>query len=175
MANFGNRIFRAARLDVALYEEVEADKSALGQAMGVVVLSSIAAGIGLTAKSGLLGMLLQIVLNLVAWYIWAYLAYFIGTKLLPEPQTKADHKELLRTIGFSSSPGLIRVFGIIPGMQNIVFPIAAIWMLVAMIIAVRQALDYKSTLRAIGVCAIGFVVYVVMFILLSLLLGGFLR
>ncbi len=173
MTDFVNRIFRAAQLDVGLYEEVEADKSSLGQAMSVVVLSSIAAGIGSTSKAGLLGMLMMVVASLVGWYIWAYLTYFIGTKLLPEPQTKADHGELLRTIGFSSSPGLIRVLGIIPGMQSIVFPIAAIWMLIAMVIAVRQALDYKSTLRAIGVCVLGFVVYVVLFILLSLLLSGF--
>jgi len=172
MANFGNRIIRAARLDVALYEEVEADKSALGQAMGVVVLSSVAAGIGSASKAGLLGMLIGVVVSLVGWYIWAYLTYFIGTRLLPEPQTKADHGELLRTIGFSSSPGLIRVLGVIPVMRSIVFPIAAIWMLVAMIIAVRQALDYSSTLRAIGVCAIGWIVQIVMFVLLFSIFGG---
>ena len=172
MANFGNRIFRAARLDVALYEEVEADKSALGQAMGVVILSSIAAGIGSTS-SGLLRMLIGVVVALVGWYIWAYLTYFIGTRLLPEPQTKADHGELLRTIGFSSSPGLIRVLGIVPVMRGIVFPIAAIWMLVAMVIAVRQALDYTGTLRAIGVCAIGWIVQAVMLGLLFFVFGGF--
>ncbi|MCK4849809.1 MAG: hypothetical protein KAT11_00585, partial [Phycisphaerae bacterium] len=133
MANFGKRIVRAAKLEVALYEEVEADKSALGQAMGVVVLASIAAGIGTIARGGIPGMLVGVIAALVGWYIWAYLTYFIGTKLLPEPQTKADHKELLRTVGFSSSPGLIRVLGIIPGLASIVFPIAAIWMLVAMI------------------------------------------
>ncbi len=175
MANFGNRIIRAARLDAALYEEVEADKSALGQAMGVVVLSSVAAGIGSASKAGLLGMLIGVVVSLVGWYIWAYLTYFIGTRLLPEPQTKADHGELLRTIGFSSSPGLIRVLGIIPVMRSIVFPIAAIWMLVAMIIAVRQALDYSSTLRAIGVCAVGWIVQIVMFVLLFSILGGLVR
>jgi len=175
MANFGNRIIRAARLDVALYEEVEADKSALGQAMGVVVLSSIAAGIGNASQAGLLGMLMMALVALVGWYIWAYLTYFIGTKLLPESQTKADHGELLRTIGFSSSPGLIRVLGFIPGMQSIVFPIAAIWMLVAMIIAVRQALDYNSTLRAIGVCAIGWIVHILLFVLLFSIFGGFSR
>ncbi|MHC4634760.1 MAG: hypothetical protein ACYSYU_06045 [Planctomycetota bacterium] len=96
MTDFSSRIFRAARLDVALYEEVEADKSALGQAMSVVVLSSIAAGIGHPSKAGLLGMLVIVVVALVGWYIWAYLTYLIGTKLLPEPQTKADHGELLR-------------------------------------------------------------------------------
>jgi len=79
---------------------------------------------------------------------------------------------LLRTIGFSSSPGLIRVLGIIPAMQNIVFPIAAIWMLIAMIIAVRQALDYSSTLRAIGVCAIGWIVQIALFVLLFYIFGG---
>ncbi len=173
MTDFGNRIFRAAKLDVALYEEVEADKSALSQAMGIVVLSSIAAGIGNTSKAGLFGMLMMVVISLIGWYIWAYLTYFIGTKLLPEPQTKADHGELLRTIGFSSSPGLIRVLGIIPGMQSIVFPIAAIWMLVAMIIAVRQALDYNSTLRAIGVCVIGWIVQIVLFVLVFSIFGGF--
>ncbi len=173
MANFGNRIIRAARLDVALYEEVEADKSASGQAMGVVVLSSIAAGIGNASTAGLLGTLMMVVVALVGWYIWAYLTYLIGTKLLPEPQTKADHGELLRTIGFSSSPGLIRVLGIIPGVQSIVFPIAAIWMLVAMIIAVRQALDYNSTLRAIGVCVIGWIVQIVLFVLVFSIFGGF--
>ena len=175
MADFGNRIFRAARLDVDLYEEVEADKSALGQAMSVVVLSSMAAGIGSTSKAGLFGMLMMVLVALAGWYIWAYLTYFIGTRLLPEPQTKADHGELLRTIGFSSSPGLIRVLGIIPGMQSIVFPIAAIWMLVAMVIAVRQALDYSSTLRAIGVCLIGWVIQVVLFVVLFSILGGFSR
>ncbi len=175
MANFGKRMIRAAKLEVALYEEVEADKSALGQAMGVVVLSSVAAGIGTILRGGLLGVLVAVIAALIGWYIWAYLIYLIGTKLLPEPQTKADHKELLRTIGFSSSPGLIRVFGIIPGLANIVFPIAAIWMLVAMIIAVRQALDYKSTLRTIGVCAIGWIVQTIMLLLVFYIFGGFAR
>ena len=175
MASFGKRIVRAAKLEVALYEEVEADKSALGQAMGVVVLASIAAGIGTIARGGIPGMLVGVIAALVGWYIWAYLIYLIGTKLLPEPQTKADHKELLRTVGFSSSPGLIRVLGIIPGLASIVFPIAAIWMLVAMIIAVRQALDYKSTLRTIGVCAIGWIVQTIMLLLVFYIFGGFAR
>ena len=171
MANFGNRIIRAAKLDVALYEEVEADKSSLGQAMGVVILSSIAAGIGSTS-AGILEMLIGVVVALAGWYIWAYLTYFIGTKLLPESQTKADHGELLRTIGFSSSPGLIRVLGVVPVMRGIVFLIAAIWMLVAMVIAVRQALDYTGTLRALGVCAIGWIIQAVMFGLLFYVFGG---
>ena len=86
------------------------------------------------------------------------LTYIIGSKLLPTPETKADYGELLRTIGFSSSPGLIRILGIIPGLAQIVFIVAGIWMFVAMVIAVRQALDYSSTLRALGVCIIGWII-----------------
>ena len=172
MSIFTDRMIRAAKLDVNLYEEVEADKTAMGQAMGVVLLSSVAAGIGTIAIRGLGGIFIGTIAALIGWYIWASLTYFIGTKWLPEPQTKADIGELLRTIGFSSSPGLIRVLGIIPGLGGIVFLVASIWMLVAMVIAVRQALDYKSTGRAVGVCAIGFVIQMVILILLFGIAGG---
>lgn len=158
MAGFAERMVRAARLDVALYEEVEADKGAMGQATGVVVLSSLAAGVGAIGHVGTEGILWGTVAALISWYIWAFLTYIIGTKVLPEPQTRADMGELLRTIGFSTSPGLVRVVGIIPFLTPIVFLIAAIWMLVAMVIAVRQALDYKGTGRAVAVCVIGWIV-----------------
>jgi hypothetical protein len=160
MSLFRNRIIRAAKLDVQLYEEVEADQSATGQAMTVVILSGAAAGIGSTAAFNLTSFLIGTIAALVAWYVWAFLTYFIGTKFLPEPQTRADHTELLRTIGFSSAPGLIRVLGFIPGIRDLIFFVAGIWMLIAMVIAVRQALDYTSTGRAIGVCVIGWVVQI---------------
>jgi len=160
MSLFRNRIIRAAKLDVQLYEEVEADQSATGQAMTVVILSGAAAGIGSAAAFNLTNFLIGTIAALVAWYVWAFLTYFIGTKFLPEPQTRADHTELLRTIGFSSAPGLIRVLGFIPGIRDLIFFVAGIWMLMAMVIAVRQALDYTSTGRAIGVCLIGWVVQI---------------
>lgn len=166
MADFAERTVRAAKLDVTLYEEVEADKGAMGQATGVVVLSSLAAGVGAIGHVGTDGILWGTVAALVSWYIWAFLTYIIGTKVLPEPQTRADMGELLRTIGFSTSPGLIRVLGIIPFLTPIVFLVAAIWMLVAMVIAVRQALDYKGTGRAIAVCFIGWIIQALILALL---------
>ena len=172
MNSLQNRIIRAAMLDVNLYEEVEADKKAMGQAMGVVILSSVAAGVGLIEKGGLSGILRGTIASLFGWYIWAYLTYFIGTIFLPEPQTKADHGELLRTIGFSSSPGLIRVLGFVPGLGGMVVFVASIWMLVAMVIAVRQALDYTSTLRAIGVCVIGWAAQIVILMFLFSIFGN---
>jgi hypothetical protein len=172
MTPFWQRIIRAAKLDVGLYEEVEADTGALAQATAVVVISSLAAGLGgINVAGGLGGIALGTLSALVGWYVWAYLTYFIGTRLLPEPQTSATHGELLRTIGFSSSPGLIRILGIIPGITGLVFLAAGVWMLVAMIIAVRQALDYRSTARAVGVCIIGWLIQVLFIMLLFWLFG----
>lgn len=173
MASFTDRMIRAAKLDVNLFEEVEADKTAMGQAMGVVILASVAAGIGTIGTTGLKGLLFGTATALLAWFIWAFLTYFIGTRLLPEPQTKADYGELLRTIGFSSSPGVLRVLGIIPMLGVVVNFIVGIWMLASMIIAVRQALDYKSTWRAVGVCLIGWIVQIAIFALFFGLSGGF--
>ena len=173
MTSFTDRMIRAAKLDANLYEEVEADKGAMGQAMGVVLLSSVAAGIGTIGTIGIKGLVLGTIAALLGWFIWAFLTYFIGTRLLPEPQTKADYGELLRTIGFSSSPGILRVLGIIPLLGGILNPLTGIWMLVAMVIAVRQALDYKSTWRAAGVCLIGWIVQIAIFGLFFWLVGGF--
>jgi hypothetical protein len=158
MEQLTDRIIRAAKLDDSLYAEVEADTGAMGQAVLVVILSSVAAGIGSISEGGLGGIVLGTLISLLAWYIWAYLTYYIGTQWLPEAQTQSNPGELLRTIGFSSAPGLIRVVGVIPGLTGPVFLLAAVWMLVAMVVAVRQALDYHSLWRAAGVCVIGWLI-----------------
>ena len=167
---FINRIIRACKLDVSVYEEVEADKSATFQAALVVVLSSLAAGVG-ALSLGASNFIMAPIFSLISWYIWAYLIYLIGVKIFPEPNTKADHGELLRTIGFSSAPGLIRIFGFTPDLMSITFIGAGVWMLVAMVIAVRQALDYESTWRAIGVVVIGFLVQAIILIMLLRIFG----
>ena len=173
MSSFTDRMIRAAKLDVNLYEEVEADQQAIGQAMGVVVLASLAAGIGSIGTTGISGLLIGTVGALIGWFVWAFITFFVGTKILPEPQTEADYGELLRTIGFSSSPGLLRILGIIPILGPIIFIVCGIWMLVAMVIAVRQALDYKSTLRAVGVCIIGWIIQMILFWIVFSLFGKF--
>lgn len=171
MASLVDRMIRAAKLDVHLYEEVEADQTAMPQAVATVAISSLAAGIGSLGALGLSGLLVGVIAALVGWFIWAFLTYFIGTKLLPEPGTKADLGELMRTIGFSSAPGVLRVLGFVPVVGVIIVLGASIWMLVAMIIAVRQALDYRSTWRSVGVCLIGWIVQVVLFGMLFAALG----
>lgn len=154
MVDLTERMIRAARLDAGLYEEIEHDKGALGQATAVVVISSIAAGIGTAPTSGASGIITGTVIALVGWYIWALLIYFIGTKLLAGPDTSADLGEVLRTIGFSASPGILRVLGLIPGLRGLIFVITAVWMLVAMVVAVKRALDFRYTRWAVAVCLI---------------------
>lgn len=167
MATFAQRMWGSARLDTAVFEEVEHDAGATAQALGVVVLSSLAAGIGRAAGPG--AMLIEVVLSLGAWYVWAFLTYWIGTRLLPEPQTSATHGELLRVIGFASAPGVVRVIGLVPGLRGFAFLVAAVWMLVAGVVAVRQALDYRSTGRAVVVVVIGWAVqWVLLLVLLAL-------
>lgn len=168
MASFTQRMIGAAKLDIHTYEEVEADRGATGQAMAVVVLSSLAAGIGYFGRAGVTGLIFGAVVALLGWFLWAFLTYLIGTKFLPEPQTRSDMGELLRTIGFASSPGLLRVLGVVPGIGPLISFAVGIWMLIAVVIAVRQALDYRSTGRAVLVCVIGFIPYVLS---LSFLVG----
>jgi hypothetical protein len=172
MSVYIDRILRAVKLDANLYEEVEADSGAMQQAMGVVMLSSIASGIGSAAQLGMGGLLMGTLFALAGWYIWAFLIYIIGTKLLPQPQTQATHGELLRTLGFAAAPGMIRILGIFPPLTGIVFLAASIWMLAAMIIAVRQALDYDNTIRAVGVVIVGWLVQMAIMMLLFMMLGG---
>ena len=160
MEHLWERMIRAAKLDVSLYEEVEADKDALKQATVVVVMSSLAAGVGASSHGGIGALIFGSISALAGWYVWSFLTYWIGTRFLPEPQTNADYGELLRTIGFSSSPGVFRVLGVVPGLTGMVFFVVSIWMLVSMVVAVRQALDYTGTLRAVAVCVIGWIVQI---------------
>ncbi len=169
-ATWYQRVIGAARLDAATYEEVEADRGATGQAMLVVVLSAAAAGFGAWGQPGL-GFIKLALSSLVAWFVWAFLTWLVGTRILPGPETKADVGELLRTIGFASAPGFLRIFGGLPVIGRLIGLVVMVWMLAAMVVAVRQALDYRSTGRAIAVCLIGFLIYAGVLIALAMALG----
>jgi hypothetical protein len=159
---FRPRAIGAARLEVLVFEEIEADRHATGQALIVVIVSSLAAGIGLSSNIYNAPVLSRVVLALLLWVFWATSTYAIGVYLVPEPQTRADVGELLRTIGFAAAPGILRIFGFVPGIGVTIYGIATVWMLVAWVIAIRQALDYRSTARAVFVCMIAWVIAVAM-------------
>ena len=169
MASFTDRMIGAAKFDVPTFEEVEADATATAQAMGVVVLSTLAGGIGGVVGGGFV---VSSIAALIFWVTWAFLTYIIGARLLPEPQTHADIGQLMRTMGFAQSAGLLRVFGVIPLLGAPVVAIVQIWVLVAMVIGVRQALDYTSAARAVGVCVLGWVAANVLALLILLVFGA---
>ena len=171
--SFTQRLIGALSLDAAIYEEVEADRTATGQALAVVLLSSVAAGVGSRGiEEPTVGSVIFIsMVSLVAWVAWALLTFEIGGRLMPEPQTRVDPGELLRTIGFASTPGLLRVMGVIPGVTIPVFAGTAVWMLIATVVAVRQALDYTSTARAVAVCALGWMLAIAIAVVLGLFFG----
>jgi hypothetical protein len=171
IVRFIARMVRAAKFEQSLYEEVENDQYATRQALVVVLLSSLAAGIGVSTYAGLGGLVTGGLVALFAWYVWILSAYLIGAKLFPMSQTSVSYRELWRALGFASAPGVLRVFGAVPGLTGIAFLVAAVWMLIAAAIAVRQVLDYTSTLRAVGVCVPGWLVQVLLLLFLLLLLG----
>ena len=168
---FITRVFRAIKIDIELYEEVEKDKKATIQAGIVVVLSSLAAGVG-ALQMGMSNFLLAPVMSLLSWYVWAYVIYFVGVKLLGDRKTKSNHGELLRTIGFSSAPGLIRVFGVTPELMTVTFIGSAFWMLACMVVAVKSALDYESMWKAFGVVVIAWLFQAFFLFLVLILFKG---
>jgi hypothetical protein len=170
VATFIERAIGAAKLDPAIYEEVEHDPGAMGQAVAIVLIASVAAGIGASGHDGSSGLLAGALASLVGWVVWATVTWLVGTRLLPGTTTEADLGQLLRTIGFSATPGALAALGFLPVVGGLIALAAAVWQLAAMVVAVRQALDYQSTGRAIAVCAIGFLAYLLVAVLL---VGGF--
>ena len=157
---FAERIKGVLLLDVKAFEEIEADTSANGQALAVVISASVAAGLGAGVRLGPMGLLRETFGALVGWVMWAGVSWFIGAKLLPEPQTRTNMGELLRVIGYAYAPNLFAVFAFIPAAGVVVSTIVAFWLLAATIVAVRQALDYVSTVRAGVVVLIGWLIFV---------------
>lgn len=147
-----DRMIGAAKLDSATYEEVESDYSATGQAALVVTIVAIASAIGGMNEGGR-GIITGVLVAIVGWLLWSGIAYVIGDKVFGGTATWG---ELLRTIGFAQSPGVLLILGIIPVLGGLVGFAVSIWMLVAGIIAIRQALDF-STGRAILTALLGWI------------------
>ena len=158
MTLYLNRLFRAAKLDTDLYNEVMADKKAMFQAMMTVFIYSMAAAYGSFGRSGTAGINFGMITTLTGWYVWAFSTYFIGVRLIPGAKNKPDRKSVLRGLGFASSPGLIRILGLVPGLSGVTFLVATIWMIVAAAIAIKQALDFESIYRAAGVSVIAWII-----------------
>ena len=145
------RMLGAARLSSDTFEDVERDSGATVQALLVVVIVAIANGVGgiLSGDSTLLdGLLFGVIRGIVVWVVWALAALLIGTTILKSESTEADWGQLARGTGFAQTPGLLGILVFIPVAGGIIVFLSFIWQLAAMVVAVRQSLDYTSTWRA---------------------------
>jgi hypothetical protein len=158
-----DRMRGAALLDVATYEEVEHDNEATGQAAVVVVIVAVCSAIGAVWRGGP-SIIMAPVTAILGWLLWSAITYVIGDKLLGGTATWG---ELLRTIGFAQSAGVLMIFGIVPLLGGLVRIIVGLWLLAAGIVAIRQALDF-STGKAIITAFLGWLAMV----MLAFLTGG---
>jgi hypothetical protein len=166
-----DRMVRAARLEVPVYEEVEADVSATNQALTVVVIVAVATGIGaaIGAPAGeLVARVLSNILSaLIGWAVWSYVVYFVGTRFMGGTAT---YGELLRTLGFAETPALLSLFRFIPVLGPILALIGGIWVLVASFIATRQALDLDNVKTLISI-VLGVVALFVVVLVIAVVVG----
>jgi hypothetical protein len=175
MASLGERMVGAMRGDVATFQEIEHDQSAMGQAVTVIIIAGVAALIGNIFRSGISGGMIALIISLIGYAIWAVVVTLVGTKLMPDPTTKADFTETFRTIAFAASPGVFNVIAIIPFLGPFLSFLISLWMLVIMVIAVKVVLDYSNIGKAVIVVIIGFIVYwiAVALIMTPILVGSF--
>jgi len=171
MASFGDRIVGAMKLDAATFEEIERDTNAMGQAVGVIAIAAVASAVG-SFGLGLLGLPVRALFAVIGYLAWSLAVFLIGTKLMPEPATKADFAEVFRVVGFAAAPGVFNVLAILPIFGLLVRLVVFFWTIAAMVIAVRQVLDYSTTGKAVVVCVIGFVVFFVINVMFGVLFAG---
>jgi hypothetical protein len=152
----------AARFDADTYEQIEADTAGTGSAILVVFIASIAAAVGL-GSSDLANIGGMTVAAFLSWTVWIVLTLVIGKWIMPDSGTRTNIGEILRTTGFSASPGVLRIFAGIPGIGFPIFLGVTIWMLFTFVVAIRQALDYSTFDRALAVCLLGWVIHGLLF------------
>jgi hypothetical protein len=171
MASFQDRVIGALQLHTATFEDVEHDATATTQAAVVVVAAAVSGALASLRYGGaaLVGIVMTAILAVIGWAVGALVLWFVGTRILPGRDTEADYGQLLRTVGFAQAPGLFGIVAIVPFFGLFVRLAIVIWSLVAGIIAVRQALDYDDTIRAVIVCVIAWAIMFVATLLAGIL------
>lgn len=176
------RMIGAAMLRASTYEEIEADRSALPQAIGIVILVTLCGIVGDIISSatgggiqpvGVLGAVLNGTLfGVLRWALWVTLILLVGAKMLKSDSTDTNWAELGRVVGFAYTPGVLVLLAFLPGIGGIVGFIAFLWTLVAVVIAIRHALDFEGTGRAIVVAGITGVLGFIPWVALQIIQGA---
>lgn len=173
MATLTERMVGAMQANVKTFQEIEADGSAMGQAVAVIVIAGVASLIGNIWRAGIGLGLMHLIISIIGYALWSLIVVLVGTKVMPEPATKADFNEGFRVIGFTASPGVFNVLAIVPFLGPLISFVIWIWMVVIGVVAVREVLDYTSTARAIVVCVIAAAIcWVITFLIITPLFIG---
>jgi hypothetical protein len=172
MMTFADRVVGAMKLDANTFEDIERDPTAMGQALGVIALAALSEGIGWIWYGGLSGIVFGVVTSIIVYAIWAVVVWVVGTRLMPDPATKADFPETFRVVAFAAAPGVLGFVTIIPILGWALLFLLWIWSIAAMVIAVRQVLDYTDTFKAVIVVIIGFVAKLLIWFLLTAMSVG---
>jgi hypothetical protein len=179
---FGERVVGALKLEPRAFEDVERDTTAISQAVGVIALAAVSSGIGNVWYGGIAGIVLGVITSLIGYVLWAVVVWLVGTKVMPDPGTNADFQQTFRVLGFAAAPGVLGVVTIIPILGWLLMFLIWMWSIAAMVVAVKEVLDYTDTFKAVIVVIIGFVVNLVvtmilgaMFVGTALLTGGLSR
>ena len=168
MADLTGRMIGAMQADVKTFNEIEADPKAMGQAITVIVIAGIAALIGNIFRAGIAAGVIGLVGSLLGYALFSLMVFLIGTKVMPEPTTKADFNETFRVVGFAAAPGVFHILAIVPYLGPLISLLIGLWSLVIGVVAVREVLDYSSTGRAIVVCLIAAFIYLIVWSLIML-------
>lgn len=162
------RIIRALRLDANLFEEVERDRNATGQALTVVVIAAISSGIASLLALEFLTAILAVPLAFLAWVVGSYFAYIVGTSLFKTPETRTSLGECLRVLGFAQAPGIFSFITFVPILGALAALVIGIWTFIAGVIGIRQAMEF-STLRAVGTVLVSAVIQAIVLGILFLI------
>lgn len=168
MADLTGRMIGAMKADVKTFTEIEADQGAMGQAITVIVIAGVAALIGNIFRAGVISGVFGLIGSLLAYGLFSVMVFLIGTKVMPEPATKADFNETFRVVGFAASPGVFNVLAIVPYLGPLISLLVWLWGMVIAVIAVREVLDYSNTGRAIIVCLIAGVICLIVWMVVML-------
>jgi hypothetical protein len=172
MASFGERVVGAMTLKASTFQEVEQDTTAMGQAVGVIALAAVSTAIGNVWYGGFTGIVTGVLMSIIGYAVWALVVWLVGTRVMPDPATKADFPETFRTVAFAAAPGILGIVTIIPLLGWLLLFILWLWQIAAMVIAVREVLDYTDTVKAVIVVVIGFVVNFVVTMLIGMMFLG---
>ncbi len=159
---FLNIIFKSIKLDKSLYT----DSGNFGEASiyfaGLIMIldgvaGAVAANTVIKTAIGMSGLT-----AILTWFIWAILIYVLGVKIFPDKQTKVSFKKVLTAVGFAHAPGLLRFFAVTPELMIPIIFITQFWIFAALIISIRQILNFKSNLKSFGIVFLSFLIIVFM-------------